>query len=356
MRPLVIRGAELLAFGAIPVVALVLALATYWDQGRLALDFHWELYPQAELVRDGEHAFDEPDSYLEDRANLIWPVAAVLPVVPLTVVGPDAADWIATAFVLATLVATLFVVGVRDWRIYGLSLMFPSVLDAVQTANASIPIALLVALAWKYRDRWAVAGAAIGFGIAVKFFVWPLLVWLVAIRRARAAVLAAAIAGASVLLMVPFTDVADYARLISKLRRTFEHQSYTMFAVLTDMGVPDVAARGLTVAAGAAVLYLAWRRRSLNLAIAAALLLSPVVWRHFFVLLLVPLGISRQRLDILWFLPLGMWLGDGTFNGATWQTVVVLAIGATIVIACERRPSSERQAATVSRIPASAPI
>ena len=103
----------------------MLALATYWDQGRLALDFHWELYPQAELVRDGEHAFDEPDSDLEDRANLIWPVAAVLPVVPLTAVGPDAADWIATAFVLATLVATLFVVGVRDWRIYGLSLMFP---------------------------------------------------------------------------------------------------------------------------------------------------------------------------------------------------------------------------------------
>src|SRR5688572_17081007 len=106
MRPLMIRAGEILAFGAIPLVALALALGTYADQDRLALDFHWELYPQAELVRDGEHAFDEPDAYLEDRANLIWPISAVLPVVPLTAVGPEAADWIATAFVLATLVAT----------------------------------------------------------------------------------------------------------------------------------------------------------------------------------------------------------------------------------------------------------
>ena len=334
----------------------MLALATYWDQGRLALDFHWELYPQAELVADGEHAFDEPDSYLEDRANLIWPIAAVLPVVPLTAVGPDAADWIATLFVLATLVATLGVVGVRDWRIYGLSLLFPSVLDAVQTANASIPIALLVALAWKYRERWVAPGVAIGCGIALKFFVWPLLVWLVAIKRTRAAVLAAAIAGASLALMVPFTDVADYVRLLSKLRRTFEHESYTLFAVLTDIGVPDSAARAATAAAGLAILYLAWRRRSLTLAIAAALVLSPVVWRHFFVLLLVPLGISRPRLDVLWLLPLGMWLGDGTFNGATWQTVVVLAIGAAIVIACERGEERPGRVVSPSRIPASTPI
>ena len=74
---------------------------------RLALDFHWELYPQAELVWDGEHAFDEPDSVPRGSANQIWPIAAILPVVPLTAVGPDAADWVVTVLVLASLVATL---------------------------------------------------------------------------------------------------------------------------------------------------------------------------------------------------------------------------------------------------------
>ena len=72
------------------------------------------------------------------------------------------------------------------------------------------------------------------------------------------------------------------------------------------------------------MLALAWRRRSLGLALAAALVLSPIVWRHFFVLLLVPLALSRPRFDVVWLVPVGMWVGDGTFNGAPWQTACVL--------------------------------
>jgi len=201
MRLLLIRAGEILAFGAIPLIALTFALATYVDQDRLALDFHWELYPQAELVRSGEHAFDEPDAYLEDRANLIWPIAAVLPVVPLTVVGPDAADWVVTFLCIGALVAALLVLGVRDWRVYGVTLLWPSVIDAIQTGNASLPLVLLVALAWRYRDRASIAGGAVGVGIAVKFFLWPLGVWLAAIGKARETLVAAAFAR-------PPTDVA----------------------------------------------------------------------------------------------------------------------------------------------------
>jgi hypothetical protein len=356
MRPVVVRAAEILAFGAVPLVALVFALATYTDQGRLALDFHFELYPQAELVRAGEHAFDTPEAYLNDRANLIWPIAAVLPVVPLTYLGPEAAEWIATAFVLATLVAALFVLGVRDWRIYGLTLLWPSVIDAYQTANASLPLVLLVAVAWRWRDRAAIAGGALGFGVAVKFFLWPLVVWLLATRRVLAAVVAAAVAAASLLLMVPFTDVGEYVRLLQKLRRTFEPDSYTIFALLNDLGTPETLARAVTVAVGLVVLALAWRRRSLTLAIAAALVLSPIAWRHFYVLLIVPLALARPRLDVLWFLPLGMWIGDGTFNGDPWQTAGVLALAAVTIVACERTPRDRAAEARHSREPASLPI
>ena len=338
MSPVYRRAAEILAFGAIPLIVLAFALSVYAEQGRLALDFHWELYPQAELVRDGEPAFDTPDAYLEDRANLIWPIAAVLPVVPLTLVGPDAADWVATFFTLATLFGALFVLGVRDWRIYGVTLLWPSVIDAVQTGNASLPIAFLIALMWRYRSRAGIAGATLGFAVAVKFFVWPLVVWLFAIGRRRAAAVAAVVSAASVVLMIPFTDLGDYLRLIAKLRREFEHDVYTPFALLTDLGVPDTAARVVTVALGLAVLALAWRRRSLGLAIAAALCLSPIVWRHFFVLLLVPLGLSRPRFDAVWLIPIAMWVGDGTFNGTTWETATVLGLATLVFALCELRP------------------
>ena len=336
MRRLLVRAAELVAFGAIPLIALVFALWTYSDQGRLALDFHHELYPQAVLVREGAHAFDTPEAYLSDRANLVWPIAAVLPVVPLTVVGAEAADWIATAFVLATLVAALWVLEVRDWRIYGLTLLWPSVIDAYQTANASLPLVLLVAVAWRWRRHAALAGGAIGVGISLKFFLWPLVVWLLACRRIAAAAVACAVALGSLLLMVPFTDIGEYIRVLQKLRRTFEADSYTLFALLGDLGAPEAVARAATTVVGVAVLALAWRRRSLTLAIAAALVLSPIVWRHFFVLLIVPLAIARPRLDVLWLLPLGMWIGHGTFNGQPWQTAGVLAIAAATIVACER--------------------
>ena len=107
---------------------------------------------------------------------------------------------------------------------------------------------------------------------------------------------------------------------------------------LTDLGMPDGAARATTAVLGVAVLALAWRRRSLGLAIAAALVLSPIVWRHFFVLLVVPLGLSRPRFDAVWLIPIGLWVGDGTFNGAPWQTAFVLALVALTFTLCELRP------------------
>ena len=332
------RPLELVVFGAIPIVALALALWAYTGDDRLALDFHHEVYRQAEAVVDGRDAYESPDSDLSDRSNFVWPMAAVLPVVPVTAIPPGAADWIATALVLASLVAALRLLDVRDWRVYGVVLLWPAVIEAVQTANASLPLTLLVAVMWRYRDRAGLAGAALGYGVAVKLFLWPLVAWLALVGRVRAAAVAAAVAAASLLLLLPFTSIPDYARLLRNLGETFEHASYTPFALRSDLGMPDTPARVLTVALGLAVLALAWRRRSLGLALAAALVLSPIVWRHFFTLLLVPLALSRPRFDAVWLIPIGLWVGDGTFNGAPWQTACVLALVAVTFLLCELRP------------------
>ena len=332
------RPLELLLLGAVPVVALVLALWAYAGDGRLALDFHHEVYRQAEAVVDGRDTYESPDADLSDRSNFLWPMAAVLPVVPLTAVPPGAADWIATALVLASLVAALRLLDVRDWRVYGAVLLWPAVIEAVQTANASLPLTLLVAVMWRYRDRAGLAGTALGYGVAVKLFLWPVIVWLALTGRVRAAAVAAMVAAASLLLLLPFTSIGDYVRLLRNLGETFEHASYTPFALLTDLGLSDTPARAVTVALGLGVLALAWRRRSLGLALAAALVLSPIVWRHFFTLLLVPLALSRPRFDAAWLIPIGLWIGDGTFNGAPWQTACVLALVAATFVLCELRP------------------
>jgi hypothetical protein len=346
------RSLELLLFGAVPIVALALALWAYAGDDRLALDFHHEVYRQAEAVVDRRDAYEPPGADLSDRSNAVWPMAAVLPVVPLTAVPPEVADWLATGAMLAALVGTLLLLNVRDWRIYGVVLLWPAVIEGIQTANASLPLTLLVAVMWRYRDRAGIAGAALGYAVAVKLFLWPVVVWLALVGRRSAALVAAAVAAASLLLVLPFIGLVDYARLLRNIGETFEHESYTPFALLADLGVPDTAARALTVALGLGVLALAWRRQSLGLALAAALMLSPIVWRHFFTVLLVPLALSRPRFDVVWLVPVGMWIGDGTFNGEPWQTACVLGLAVVTIVACERRPPPDgsrasRGAATV---------
>jgi hypothetical protein len=330
MRPALRRPLELVCFAAVPIAALVLALWAYAGDDRLALDFHHEVYRQAQAVVDGRDAYAAPDADLSDRSNLVWPMAAVLPVVPLTAVSPAVADWVATAAMLASLVAVLWLLKVRDWRIYGVVLLWPAVIESIQTANASLPLTLLVAVMWRYRDRAGLAGLALGYAVA-------------------------GVAALSLFLLMPFTSIPDYVRLLRNIGEAFEHQSYTPFALLTDLGVPDGPARALTIAFGLGVLVLACRRRSLGLAIAAALVLSPIVWRHFFSLLIVPLALSRPRFDAVWLIPIGMWVGDGTFNGAPWQTACVLGLAVATVVLCER-PSDARDVVVHSGKSASVPI
>ena len=263
-------------------------------------------------------------------------MAAVLPVVPLTALPPGVADWLATALVLAALVAALWLLDVRDWRVYGVVLLWPSVIEAIQTANASLPLTLLVALMWRYRDRAAIAGLALGYGDRGEAL--P----LAGRRLARA--------------RRPPTRCGRRGRRRPRRRCSCCCRSR---ASPTTCGCCGTSARRSSTTptrrsrcsptsacptpprarspsrSASAVLALAWRRRSLGLALAAALVLSPIVWRHFFALLLVPLALSRPRFDAVWLIPIGLWVGDGTFNGAPWQTACVLALVALTFVLCD---------------------
>ena len=66
---------------------------------------------------------------------------------------------------------------------------------------------------------------------------------------------------------------------------------------------------------GAGLIALCWREgrrgfdeRSLALALAAALALSPIVWLHYFVLLLVPIALARRTFGPIWLIPALFWI------------------------------------------------
>jgi hypothetical protein len=121
---------------------------------------------------------------------------------------------------------------------------------------------------------------------------------------------------------------------------TFGPGSYNLTGLLTQSGLTDVGVAHLVAyAAGLAALALALSRRSLGLAIFASLMLSPIVWLHYFVLLVVPIALRWPRLAIAWLLPLVLWIcpGNAIHVRAHHIFLALIVVAATVAITEWRR-------------------
>jgi membrane protein implicated in regulation of membrane protease activity len=89
---------------------------------------------------------------------------------------------------------------------------------------------------------------------------------------------------------------------------------------------------------------------------AAALALTPIVWLHYFALLLVIVAIAQPSLGILWFVPLAMVVTPGSGHPTPFQTAWTLGVAAVVVLLSVRtswvsRPVSERDPFVEARAP-----
>ena len=272
--------------------------------------------------------------------------------IPLTALPFDAAGLLLMTALAGAALATLFVLGVRDWRCYGIVLLWPPVISAIQTGNVTLWLALASAIAWRFRARVLPVSASIGLTLAAKFLLWPLVVWLAATRRYAGAALSGAV-GAGLLLVswaaVGFSGFADYPDLLRRLEDTVGDDSYTVYVVGLDLGLSPVVARSIWLGLGlgllAGVVLLARRgeeQRAFVLAIAAALALTPIVWLHYFALLAVIVALARPRLGVIWFVPLAMVVTPGSGHPTPFQTTATLAVAATTIALALRASAGAR--------------
>ena len=309
-------------------MAIVWMFAVGHSSGSIASDFHGEIYPETKDLLSGHNPFPAPDADLSGGANAVWPPIVALLVAPLTLLPPVAADFAAAIASLACFAAALWIIGVRDWRVYGASGLWPPVIGEIRTAHLSLVLCLLAAIVWRTRSRRLIPGIAVGAAVALKFLLWPLIFWLASIRRYLGAIVAAALTVASFLLLLPFTSIDGYLRVLRNLGNTYDQDSYSPYGLLAQVGASEPIARLVALSLGFAVLALGWRRRSLALAVGAALLLSPIVWLDYYALLAMPLAIVRPRFHAIWLLPIltvGM-LTAGYGIGDAGSTVRVLGV------------------------------
>jgi hypothetical protein len=214
------------------------------------------------------------------------------------------------------------------------------VISAVRLGTFTPLLLLAVAAAWRWRDERWVAGTAIGLGIAIKVFVWPLALWLLFTRRYAAAALSA---GLAMLLTVVtwaaigFDGVSVYPDLVRTLADVVAARGYSLVAFADEVGLPrdvaDVAPPvvGLTLT----LLVLAMTRAgaeervTYSLATLATLVFTPIVWLHYFTLLVVPLSLARPRFTPVWALLWLFWLTPVQENfGDLWR--ILLAAGVSV--------------------------
>jgi hypothetical protein len=366
-RPRFAALASIAFFGVLPLLALVIMFVDAIRIDGVAFDFR-VFYVAAEAVLRGNSVFppvDDP-TLLDGRAYVYPPFLAVL-LAPLTAVSMDTAGLIVMVALVLAALAVPVVVGVRDWRCVGIVLLWPPVISAIQTGSISIPLALAAALVWRFRRKPVRAGVALGAALAAKLLLWPIALWLAATRRWSAVAWAAACSAVLVLgswAVVGFDGLAEYPGLLQRLSRVMDDRGYTVYALAREFDVPSQVARALWVGVALGLLacvVLVVRRGNeaagFVLAIAASLACTPVVWLHYFSLLLVVVAVAQPRLGLAWFVPLGLVLTPGSGNPTPFQTTwTVLVAAATLAVAYrETRRSSER-VVTGLPVPARTPV
>jgi hypothetical protein len=356
LRSAAARLGAVVGLGLLPAAVAVSALVLFVPvEARMMADFHvfWN------VGRD----------VLEGRAgDFVYPAPAALAMVPFALLPYGVAAALFAVLALAAIPLTLLALGVRDWRCHGAALLAAPTIAVLGAGALSSLLALLAALAWRFRDRRLVAAVLVGAAIVAKLFLWPLLVWLVATRRTRTAGivvgggLAAALAGWAA---IGFAGLRDYPALLGGLASSQQADGYAPVSLGLALGLPSTAARALAAVVGLALLALAVRhgrgpdgdRRAFMLAVAASLALSPVVWLHYFALLLLPLGLARPRFTPLWLAPVALWVCPTKSHGDLLAIVVALAVSSVVLALCLRareRRVAEPAAAEALPAPASA--
>jgi hypothetical protein len=346
--------------------------------GELAFDFRqfWQgardvvdgvsPYPSGELLATaGDHLTSVG---IQEVFRFPYPAGAAVALAPFGALGfePAAAIWLTVG--LACVVATLRVLGVRDWRVHGVALTSLPVLSAVYLGTLTPVLLLLAAVVWRWRDRSVVAGAALALAIALKLFLWPLVLWLAATRRYAAAALAAGLALAFTLgswAAIGFAGLAGYPEQLRLLTEVVAERGYSLVALGHALALPDVPSRLLPWAIGLALLgcalVLAHRREEderfgFSLAVVAAIALTPIVWLHSFAFLAVPLALARPRIAWAWGLLWVFWVVPAQeSDGSLWRLALALGVAAAVVVSVWQA-AKRRSAGLLPRPTLSGPV
>jgi hypothetical protein len=298
---------------ALPVVAIaafaIAVAAIVWSAGNtLGYDFH-AYDGAARRLLDGQRLYDPAVDVAGGFAIYLYPPPFALAIIPLALIGGQTAVWIWTALLVVTFlvgVAILPVSATVRWLILLLGGLDWPFLYSIKLGQVGPILFLLVAIGWRWLDRPNRLGASIGLGTLVKLQPALLVAWAALTGRWRAAAVAVAVVAGAAILATAITGTQpwfDYPALLSRVSSplTTPH-NFTPGAIAYQAGMTVQAASLIEVIAivGALVATVIAARTtaadaSFLVAVVASQLLSPLLWDHYAMLLLLPVAWLLER-------------------------------------------------------------
>ena len=332
------------ALAPIAIAAFVLTVgAVIWSAGStLGYDFH-AYEGAARRLLDAQRLYDPAVDVAGGFAIYLYPPPFALAIVPLALVGGQAAVWIWTGLLIAAFGAGVALLPVERpvrWLILLLGALDWPLLYSLKLGQVGPILFLLFAVGWRSLDRPGRLGTSIGLGTLIKVQPGLLLAWAALVGRWRVCLVGAAVI---VLGALAATAVAgpqpwlDYPALLGRVASplTTPH-NFTPGAIAWQAGAStDVAGliQVLATAAALAAIVAAVRTTTADasylVTVVASQLVSPLLWDHYAMLLLLPAAWLFQRGQ--WWavaIPLGTSI---LLTGIAPPAVYPLVFGAAIV-------------------------
>ena len=345
-----VSAVRTVAGAGVAVVAGVWAMRAYYDTVHAAFADGRVPHDLAVFLRAASAVLHghSPYAYMADLTYAYPPLVSLL-AAPFHSLGSGMATFCWTLLSLLAVGAAVWLLGVRDWRCYALVAAYPVTRSALDLGTIGSFLLLAVAAAWRWRENSRRFGAATGASVALKLFLWPLALWPALSGRLRATLAAAGFALAFVLLpwaAIGFHGLGGYPGLLRHLSRDEASSSYSLVAIGVRLHLPESVATVFALLVAAGLLALAvWVARdrsrtphdrdvaTFTILLAVALAASPIVWVHYFLLLVVPIALTRPRMSLLWFVPFAYFpLGESAWPAGDAGKLALALITTTVIL------------------------
>lgn len=344
------RAACNISAGPLALLLLAVLLWAALHRSGLAYDFRYAYWHAGHDVLTGHSPYSWTTAQFRDGFAFVYPALSALVFAPWSWLPVGVGSVLLTFVCVGLLPLTLWTLGVRDWRVYGITTIWAPAVGGWVTANESLFLMFGLACLWRWRSRPLVAGLLTAVMVSLKPMMWPLALWLLATRRWRASaygLVAGLLINLAAWWVVGFGQIGAFLHA-SRISTDLQWQrGYGIPAVLGHFGAGrTLGLAAMLVAAAllvAAVAHTGFVRRNevaaLTLAVALACVASPLVWGHYLVLVLVPLALVRPRLDWVWACPLLLWICAEPASVPTWQEIGAWVLCAAMVTALTKTAS-----------------